>query len=140
MSGADKRALLALTLLLPVVDISLRTAGLKRTQTWLRRFGGNRKMLTPPYVDVELACAHRLAELAAIAGAKGAYPIACLRQALLVQCLLLRRGLPAQLRIGALKNADGTPNAHAWVELEGIALAQPDLRHEAFPGLDRLVS
>ena len=139
LSRTDKRSLFALALLLPFVDIALRTAGLKRTQAWLLRLGGNRKVLTPPYADIEATDAQRLAELAAIAGARGIYPITCLRQALLVQCWLRRRGLAAQLRLGALKNVDGTLNAHAWVELNGVALAQPALCHEAFPGLEDIV-
>lgn len=137
MSGSDKRTLVALAMLLPCVDIALRTAGLKRTQRWL--LGPSRPISGMGYSSVDIAHAHRLAELAAIAGANGFYRTTCLRQALIVQYWLHRRGLPVRLRIGALKNVDGTANAHAWVELDGVALAQPALCHGSFPGLDDLL-
>lgn len=40
----------------------------------------------------------------------------CLTQALTVQLLLRRRGIPAQLRIGVKKGGEKKLLAHAWVE------------------------
>lgn len=136
LAGSERRSLVALALALPLVDIAVRSAGLKRTQagfSWL-----NRKIRFRACSDDDLACAHRLAELAAIAGNHGFYSITCLRQALLVQHKLRRRGLDAQLRIGAIRNADGSLQAHAWTELEGVALGQRDLVHLPLAGADRL--
>jgi len=45
----------------------------------------------------------------------------CLRQSLVVWFLLRRRGLPAELRIGARKVEDRL-EAHAWVESNGLCL------------------
>jgi hypothetical protein len=42
--------------------------------------------------------------------------------------------LPAQLRIGTIGSAESFA-AHAWVELDGIALAQADLPYRSFDGL-----
>jgi hypothetical protein len=52
-----------------------------------------------------------------------------------VQWLLRRQGLPARLRMGALLR-DGALDAHAWVELDGVPLSQPGLRHAAFDDPD----
>lgn len=43
----------------------------------------------------------------------------CLTQAVVVQRLLRRRGIPAELRIGVRKEQGVTLEAHAWVESEG---------------------
>jgi hypothetical protein len=43
----------------------------------------------------------------------------CLVQALAAQVLLVRRGHPATLHIGAYKTDEGAFQAHAWVECEG---------------------
>lgn len=43
----------------------------------------------------------------------------CLTQALAAQLLFARRGLPATLHIGAVKDEEGQFLAHAWMESEG---------------------
>ncbi len=47
----------------------------------------------------------------------GSHP--CLPKALVVECLLKRRGLDASLRIGVTKSAEDQLLAHAWVEHNG---------------------
>lgn len=42
----------------------------------------------------------------------------CLPQALVTHFLLMRNGYPADLKIGAARNQDGTVAAHAWVTSE----------------------
>lgn len=112
------------------MDLSLRAMGLRRTQRWL----GLSRPVPPraqPLAGTTMAGAHRLAELAAIAGRRGPLNTTCLRQALAVQWWLRRRGLDPQLRIGARKVGDSL-DAHAWVELDGTPLAQDELLHTAF--------
>ena len=118
--GSTARVLIALMVLVPLVDIALRTLGLRRTQSLLRL---DRAPTVAPSDSRALADAQRIAELANIAGRRGAWTNTCLRQALAVQWWLYRRGLPAQLRIGAQRVGDQL-DAHAWVELDGVALAQ----------------
>ncbi len=130
----DKRRLAALAILLALIDASLRLFKFKRTQGWLLRHAGTRPQR--PCTPEALQDAERLAELAAIAGRHGAWANTCLRQALAVQWWLRRDGLPAQLRIGARKQGD-VVDAHAWVELEGVALAQPNLAYHAFGELGK---
>ena len=57
----------------------------------------------------------------------------CLRQALLVHWLLRRRGFSPELKLGVRKQADAF-DAHAWVELQGVALGQGELTHVPFAG------
>jgi transglutaminase superfamily protein len=125
LSGADRARLLALALLLPMFDLSLRGLGLRRTKR-LFRLDMEVAGATPAKAPTAAthAAAERLAVLAGIAGRRGLYPNSCLRQALAVQWWLRRRGVPAQLRIGG-SVVDGSLLAHAWVELGGQALAQP---------------
>lgn len=48
----------------------------------------------------------------------------CLERALVLWWMLRRRGLPAALQIGAKKEG-GLFEAHAWVELGGVAVNDP---------------
>jgi hypothetical protein len=51
----------------------------------------------------------------------------CLTQALVIQMLFRRAGRPAELRIGVRREADATPQAHAWVVSEGaIVIGQSE--------------
>jgi hypothetical protein len=126
MGGADQRRLLGLACALPVVEFSLRCCGTQRTASWLSRII-RPKAVHAPSTD-ELQQAERLARLAAIAGRRGAVPARCLSQSLLVRAWLRRRGLDAVLQVGVRKDDAGF-DAHAWVELEGRALAQAPLQH-----------
>lgn len=130
LSRPDRIRLLALLGILQVMDLSLRTIGLRRTQRWL---GLNRPMAPQahPPASTTMADAQRLAELAAIAGRRGPLNTTCLRQALAVQWWLRRRGLDSQLRLGARMVGESL-DAHAWVELDGTPLAQDNLLHTAF--------
>ena len=61
----------------------------------------------------------------------------CLPRAIALQRMLARRGIPATLRIGVRKapeDAGGarTIAAHAWVEVDGIALGEPEAIAERF--------
>jgi len=136
LPAADKRTLAVFVLSLPLVDIALRTIGLKRTQRWLQLW--NRRAQPRPCLEADTRTAQNMARLAAIAGAHGIYPITCLRQALLVQSRLRREGLPALLRIGTRKDMNGLVDAHAWVELDGVALGQSSLDYLLFSMPDSL--
>jgi hypothetical protein len=126
LSRRDQRALIALACALPVVELSLRLRGMQRTASWLQR------LLRPGSIHApsapELQGAERLAQLAAIAGPRVPVAARCLSQALLIQALLRRRGLDAQLQLGVRQGMQPL-DAHAWVQLAGQALAQPSLQH-----------
>ena len=129
---ADERALaLRLLWLLPLMDVMLRTAGFQRSRGWLSRFVPSEAPLLEFDPDA-LAAAQRLAWLARAVGARSPWRTSCLRQALAVWLLLRRRRLPAELKIGVVRRAPPF-QAHAWVELGGVALDPEAAAHAAFP-------
>jgi hypothetical protein len=65
--------------------------------------------------------AKRIVQLEAAAARNLFFETNCLEQSLVLWPLLRRRGFPAELKIGARKDA-GRFEAHAWVELAGHAL------------------
>jgi Transglutaminase-like superfamily len=126
LNGTDQRRLLGLACGLPLVELSLRCLGARRTASWLSRAIKPRAI--HPTAAAELQQADRLAHLAAIAGRRGILEARCLSQALLVRAVLRRRGLDAVLQVGVRKDS-GQFDAHAWVELDGHTLAQVALQH-----------
>ncbi len=130
LSGVQKKQLVLLGVALPVTGGLIRMLGFKRTSALFERLGGQRSLHAATPQD--LHDAEALAQLANIAGRRGPVQATCLRQAVLLQAWLRHRGLDAQLRIGVQKTA-GAVDAHAWVELEGVPLAQPNLSHRPFP-------
>ena len=129
MSGPDKRLFAGLLIGLPVVTTSLRLFGLVRTGKLLRHASANAGVNSPQSADIQNA--ERLAQLAATAGRRGPITLTCLRQALLVEYVLRRRGFAPELKIGVRKQ-EGAFDAHAWVELQGVALGQSELVHLPF--------
>lgn len=119
-----------LAIALPLIDIALRLFGFRRLQGAIDR-------ITPraglqPTTPTHLEAGERLASLAAMAGRSiPIFNVSCLRQAIFVYWRLRRRGLGPELMLGVLMRA-GQMDAHAWVELDGTALAQPGLAHQAF--------
>ena len=125
----ERTTLLALMGLQPTMSLALRLYGYRRTLQWLERHSRPAN----PHVATaqELVAAQRTAELAAIAGRHGPLATTCLRQALAVYWMLRRRGLQPDVRLG-VDRIDATPDMHAWVELDGMRLAQPNPRHAEF--------
>lgn len=115
---------------LPLISLWLRLFGYKRTRRVVDRLSqrSHSRIANKP----DLSGATHLARLAAIAGRRGLIESTCLRQALLVYGLLRRRGLQPELKFGVRRTGGGI-EAHAWVELEGIALAQARHEHSPFP-------
>jgi hypothetical protein len=128
----ERRQLLVYALLLPMIHAGLHWLGLRRTQAVLHRCTphASRRNADP----ATLQWAQRSAQLAAIAGRHGAVTTTCLRQALAVEAVLRRRGLQPELKFG-VDRIGANPDMHAWVELDGCALAQPELRHAAFSAM-----
>ncbi len=81
-----------------------------------------------------MACPQQLALAVARAAAHHLRPMTCLPRALALQRMLAQRGIPSVLRIGVRKEA-ATFTAHAWVEVEGRALGEPEAIEERFRAL-----
>ena len=130
LSFQEKKWLLWMLLLLPLISAMLRLFGYTRTQAWLLRHSEKTAFIEADSNTLQKA--ERLAQLANIAGRRGAITATCLRQALLLQWWLRRLGLDAKLKLGA-RLQEGQFDAHAWVELAGAALMQGNLEHIALP-------
>ena len=133
LTGQQRTWLLLLLVALPATGALVRFFGFQRAAKICVGFGG--KAPLRPCSNQDIADAQSFANLAAIAGRHGPVSATCLRQALVVRAWLRRRGFDAQLKIGVKKNGVAL-DAHAWVELEGVALAQPNLSHPPFKAHD----
>jgi hypothetical protein len=113
LDAAQWRVLLVSLLLVPAVQLSLRMRGFG----WTARQLASRSdaPARPPDGDEARAAAEAVAIVAGrpVVGAR------CLGRSLLLWFLLRRRGIDAELVVGARRVVGGTLAAHAWVEVEG---------------------
>jgi len=129
LPASERRLLLLLMMLQPAISAALRLRGYRRTRQWLE--GRSQHPMPHAASATELAAAQRVATLAGIAGRRGPVATSCLRQSLAVLWVLRRRGLRPELKFG-VDRIGTAADMHAWVELEGVPLAQPRMRHAAF--------
>jgi Transglutaminase-like superfamily len=110
----------------------LRAFGFSRWQRMLERRISQHKTMSPCAPAVS---ANRIAQLLEAAAHSLFLPTNCLERSLALWSLLQRRGFPVELRLGARKQA-GTFEAHAWVELNGVALNNPADEQRGFAPFD----
>jgi len=79
------------------------------------------------------------ARLVRIAAERGPYRAKCLEQSLVLRWLLLRQGIEARILFGARKE-DEQMQAHAWVEVNGVALNEDNGVYRDFSPLDELLA
>ena len=116
------------------VDLALRVGGLRLAA---RSAEGRRPDRTRPRDSEAPARAGRYARCIARAARHHVVSARCLHRALVLHRWLRREGLPSELRIGVAK-AGGALLAHAWVELDGCAVAEDQRRLAPFARLDAL--
>jgi hypothetical protein len=121
-------------ILLPLVGVSLRLRGYKKTQEWLQarlvRRNPALAHTTSSKDIVEKTC--RMVRAAVHYGMPGA---SCLEASLALWYLLRLQGISASVRIGVRKHTN-LFEAHAWVEHEGAALNQLEEVHRHFAPFD----
>lgn len=134
LSWSERRTLAAAALWLPVVDLGLRTVGFARVR---RRLGTGRGTDggSAPLSPEHRAESESVARLVAVAARHHLWPMTCLRRALVIDRLLARRGIPAELRIGVRKGEEGF-RAHAWIECGGRPLFEPEAVEERYSSLE----
>jgi hypothetical protein len=114
-STNEKRTLVEVTLLLGAIRIGLIVLPFKTLRRTLDRLAGNSKSRTTIDPDYQ-------SRVVWATNSASRYVLPdkpCLTQALTVQLLLRRKGIPTQLRIGVMKDEEKNLQAHAWVESEG---------------------
>lgn len=78
--------------------------------------------------------AHKMFRLVTWASRLHVFPMTCLMQSLTLRRMLSRKGIPSDLRIGALKT-DAGYRAHAWLEVRGRVIGDENLVGEGFKTL-----
>jgi len=122
---------------LPLVWLGLRLAGFARMTQWAqaalpdRRNDAIENQLEPD----ALATAQRYATLTGIAARRGLYQANCLHQSLALCRVLRVDGFDARLRVG-IRSADLPFEAHAWVDVGGVALGTDATGYLAFDTLE----
>jgi len=116
LSKSDRALLIEALFLLPVVATSLKTVGLRRTQSWL---AGNPLATTPQSTEQMRANVRRAAQMVAAACRQLPIRSRCLPRTIVLWSLLRRRGIEADVRIGVRCDTQGKFQAHAWLEWNG---------------------
>jgi hypothetical protein len=114
--------------LLPLVSLSLRLRGYRKTQSFLQKFLSATGHVANGFAADSIDLTVRLVRTAARHGA--GHPT-CLEESLVLWWLLARQGVSSELRIGVRKCGEKF-EAHAWVECEGVAVNEPDGLHEHY--------
>lgn len=118
--------------LLPLISLSLRLRGFRKTQAFLQKF-----LSLPSHpADTSASGSAQLTVRmvrAAVRNSLG-HPT-CLEESLALWWLLGRQGISSDLRVGVRKDGEKF-EAHAWVERAGIALNEPEARHQHYAAFD----
>ena len=136
LSWPERWLLLRAVFVLPAVAALVRLGGVRRCQTILARLSPVGKK--SHYVEGESAeaLARTVARMVRAASAHGPFHANCLQQSLTLWCLLRRRGIMGDLRIGTRKE-EGRFEAHAWIEFAGVALNESRDVHARFTAFDQ---
>ena len=100
--------------------LTLRWVSFARLNQWLPR--SSKKDSAP---NEQLLFAERARRLVDLAARLHALPMTCLVKSLTLRWLLVRRGLPAALKIGVLKVPGGI-QAHAWIEVHDTPVGEAE--------------
>jgi hypothetical protein len=111
MPPAERRVSLEAAVLSPVIHLGVRVVGLARVMRWTAR--GNAADETAS-LDAVIALTRTVVRAAthSVGGTT------CLTSSLALQCMLRRRGIATQLRVG-VRLTNRRLEAHAWLEYRG---------------------
>lgn len=132
LTWRDRGLFLRAWLQLLVVAPGLRIFGLQRTRRALDLAPA------PDGCRRGLAEAQAVARIVQAAASRNPLRASCLARSIVLVHQLRRRGLAAEIRIGVAK-PDGRFAAHAWVEHDGVALAETEASRDAYAPLDAAV-
>jgi hypothetical protein len=119
LDAADRRLAIGAAMAFAATGMGLRLAGLRRSRPvllWLtprKTWNGSE--------EAKIALAQRIASVQDRVSRHLFWHASCLEQSLVLWRQLMRRGIAAEIRIGARKEA-GRFEAHAWVELGNVIL------------------
>lgn len=136
LSGDERWLLVESMALLPMTAVALRLVGFRRWQAALSRLAPRGEAGTVGCPEASIARGKNVARIVRVASRYSLCRTNCLEQSLVLWCLLLRRGVPADLRIGVRK-AGGSLEAHAWVQLGSVILNDAEDVHQHYTPFDR---
>lgn len=131
LSGFERRIALEAALAHSITLVGLRLAGFRRWKNLLDRWSQANSSDSTPNRALDASSALEIARLAAATARHLPFRTNCLEQSVVLCWLLRRRGISADLRIGARKEADRF-EAHAWVEVAGRAVDLTNEQHIHF--------
>lgn len=139
LSGAERGIALEAAAGLTATWAGLRLFGFRHWNNLVARFATttseNLRARGPSAVD----SAQAITRLEGSAARSLFFRTNCLEQSLVLGWLLRRRGMDAEIRIGARKEA-GRFEAHAWVELNGMVLSDSGEGHLHFSPFEGPIS
>ena len=113
LTTEDRRLLINTYFLLTAIRLGLWSLTFKTLRQWLA------KIKRSSFPEQDTAELNRVIWAVNLASRYQLGGVKCLARALATQVLLSRRGYPAELRIGVLKEENNQLLAHAWVESNG---------------------
>jgi hypothetical protein len=119
--------------------LGLRLAGFRRWKSVLAHLAPSANTNARQQNTSQRESAEVIARMAAAAARNVFFDTNCLEQSLVLWWLLRRRGIAAELRIGARKEFERF-EAHAWVEVESAALNNAGAKHLHFVPFDGPIS
>jgi hypothetical protein len=131
LSGFERGAVLEAAAGLTTTWLGLRLAGFRRWKAIAERVARAAAPKSGADGDAKAGAGRDIARMAAAAAHYLPFRTNCLEQSLVLWWLLQRRGIAADLRIGARKEADRF-EAHAWVEFEGGVVGGASEEHLHF--------
>ncbi|MBL8134466.1 MAG: lasso peptide biosynthesis B2 protein [Anaerolineae bacterium] len=118
-SNEERWTFFASLALLPALALALNRVGMRRTRAFLEARA--RLAQSADSTEEAHARARRIARMVNAAARYSPYKANCLKRSLALWWLLRRRGIDSDVRIGVRK-AEGTFQAHAWVEMGGVVV------------------
>ncbi len=135
MSGRSRTVALEAALALVATKVGLRVAGFRRWKDLLVRLSPQTPDFKLPLDAAGIETAREIARIQDAVCRHVIFHASCLERSLVLWWLLGGRGIPAELRIGARKEA-GRFEAHAWVEAGSLVLNDSGETHLHFAPFD----
>lgn len=115
--------------------IGMRLTGFRRWRAMLVHLAPRRGHRVDEQCATRIEAARQIARIQEATSRHLNSRASCLEKSLVLWWLLARRGIPAELRIGARKEA-GRFEAHAWVEVGSVILNDSSEEHVHFAPFD----
>jgi Transglutaminase-like superfamily len=131
LSGFERLAVIEAAAALSLTWLGLRIAGFRRWKAIAERHTLRSEPKSAWNRDAKVQMGKEVARMAAAAARYLPFRTNCLEQSFVLCWLLERRGIAADLKMGARKVADRF-EAHAWVENEGVVVGGLSEEHLHF--------